>query len=189
VYARNPPSETKSLSPMQRADDVIRLFINLYAPIPHRTLTQLITMMGTFKQNVDYVKRIKLMVTRGELICAEIDGLSYVWPADESADAVADTSVRLLAPFDPIVWDRRRFEHLWGWAYRFEAYTPPAKRKLGYYALPLLWQSQVIGWANAKTDAGRLNIEFGFVEAKPKERAFANALDEEVERFRGFLRC
>ncbi len=97
--------------------------------------------------------------------------------------------MRLLAPFDPIVWDRRRFEHLWGWAYRFEAYTLPAKRKLGYYALPLLWQSQVIGWANAKIDAGRLNIEFGFVDVKPKARVFANALDEEVERFRGFLRC
>jgi uncharacterized protein len=189
VYATNPSSETKSLSLMQRADGVIRLFINLYAPIPHRTLTQLITMMGTFKQNLDYVKRIELMVTRGELMRAEIDGLNYVWPAAESTDAVADTSVRLLAPFDPIVWDRRRFEHLWGWAYRFEAYTPPAKRKLGYYALPLLWQSQVIGWANAKVDAGRLKIDFGFVEAKPKARGFVNALDEEVERFREFLRC
>jgi uncharacterized protein len=188
VYALNPPSETKSLTPMQRADGVIRLFVNLYAPIPLRTLTQLIYLMGTFKQNVDYVKRIELMVTRGELIRAEIDGRSYVWPADELTEAEADASVRLLAPFDPIVWDRRRFEHLWGWAYRFEAYTPPAKRKLGYYALPLLWQSQVIGWANAKIDAGRLNIDFGFVGVKPKARAFVNALDDEVERFRGFLR-
>jgi uncharacterized protein len=47
----------------------------------------------------------------------------------------------------------------------------------------------VIGWANAKVDAGRLKIDFGFVEAKPKARGFVNALDEEVERFRGFLRC
>jgi hypothetical protein len=53
-----------------------------------------------------------------------------------------------LAPFDPIVWDRRRFELLWGWAYRFEAYTPIVKRKLGYYALPLLFRDQVTGWAN-----------------------------------------
>ena len=37
-------------------------------------------------------------------------------------------TVRLLAPFDPVVWDRDRFERLWGWAYRFEAYTPAAKR-------------------------------------------------------------
>jgi hypothetical protein len=46
------------------------------------------------------------------------------------------------------VWDRRRFEHLWGWAYRFEAYTPAPKRVRGYYALPLLWRDRVIGWGN-----------------------------------------
>ena len=36
--------------------------------------------------------------------------------------------MRLLTPFDPVVWDRRRFELFWGWAYRFEAYTPLPKR-------------------------------------------------------------
>ena len=57
-------------------------------------------------------------------------------------------AVRLLAPFDPIVWERRRFEHLWGWDYRFEAYTRPEQRRFGYYAMPLLWGYDVIGWAN-----------------------------------------
>ncbi len=57
-------------------------------------------------------------------------------------------AVRLLAPFDPVVWDRRRFEAFWGWAYRFEAYTPAPRRVRGYYALPLLWRDQVIGWGN-----------------------------------------
>jgi len=45
--------------------------------------------------------------------------------------------VRSLAPFDPLVLDRRRFEHLWGWAYRFEAYTPLVQRRFGYYAMPV----------------------------------------------------
>ena len=62
--------------------------------------------------------------------------------------------MRLLAPFDPVVWDRRRFEILWGWAYRFEAYTPAAKRTLGYYALPLLWRDRVIGWGNLAVREG-----------------------------------
>ena len=62
--------------------------------------------------------------------------------------AVVPEKVRLLAPFDPVVHDRTRFELLWRWVYRFEAYTPVAKRKLGYYALPLLWRDRVIGWGN-----------------------------------------
>ena len=54
----------------------------------------------------------------------------WLRPADEDPLAAEiDERVRFLAPFDPLVWDRRRFEHFWGWEYRFEAYTPPAKRE------------------------------------------------------------
>ena len=77
----------------------------------------------------------------------------------------------LLAPFDPVVWDRRRFEQLWGWAYRFEAYTPVAKRKLGYYALPLLWRDRVIGWGNVSVVKGAVRASFGYVGRRPRERA------------------
>ena len=117
----------EKLSPTQRADGLIRLLVNLYAPLPQRSLTQLISMMGHYKPEADYLKRIELMVSRQILRRELIEGLVYIWPADENAvfaqAAVegAPAGVKLLAPFDPIVWDRRRFEHLWGWAYRFEA--------------------------------------------------------------------
>ena len=94
-----------------------------------------------------------------------VDGVDWFWPADEDPGlAVSEESVRMLSPFDPVVWDRRRFELLWGWAYRFEAYTPAPKRKLGYYALPLLWRDRVIGWANVSVQQGELRTELGFVE-------------------------
>ena len=96
--------------------------------------------------------------------------------------------VRLLAPFDPLVWDRRKFEQLWDWAYRFEAYTPAAKRKHGYYALPLLWRDRVIGWANVSGGAAALRVDAGYVTGRaPRDRAFKNALEAEVERLRTFL--
>ena len=75
-------------------------------------------------------------------------------PCHRPGEAEPDQEVRLLAPFDPIVWDRRRFELLWSWPYRFEAYTPVAKRRWGYYALPLLWRESVIG--RSKSLAGPL---------------------------------
>ena len=75
----------------------------------------------------------------GVLEREEVDGESYLRPAQEGGMAQpAPQDVRLLAPFDPLIWDRRRFEHLWGWPYRFEAYTPPLRRQFGYYAMPLL---------------------------------------------------
>jgi uncharacterized protein YcaQ len=90
-----------------------------------------------------------------------------------------------LAPFDPVVWDRRRFGQVWGWEYRFEAYTPVAKRVLGYYAMPLLWRDRVIGWANC-AGPGR-DVEIGYVDAVPTGATYAKALDAEIERLRTFL--
>jgi uncharacterized protein YcaQ len=96
--------------------------------------------------------------------------------------------VRLLAPFDPVVWDRRRFEIFWNWAYRFEAYTPAPQRVRGYYALPMLWRDQVIGWANLSVLNGALHTELGFTAQRRTDAAFKQALDHELQRISDFLR-
>ena len=95
--------------------------------------------------------------------------------------------LRLLAPFDPVVWDRDRFELLWGWEYRFEAYTPAPKRKRGYYALPLLWREHVIGWANLAITNDELQADVGYIKSRPLDRAFNRELDSELDRIRTFL--
>ena len=82
----------------------------------------------------------------------------------------------------------RRFEIFWGWAYRFEAYTPPAKRVRGYYALPLLWRDQVIGWGNLAVRGELLQVELGYVSGRaPREPAYGQALQDELARLRSFL--
>ena len=83
--------------------------------------------------------------------------------------------MHLLAPFDPVVWDRRRFELLWGWPYRFEAYTPAAKRTLGYYALPMLWRDAIVGWANVAVKGSELDATFGYVAVPPAARSRVQA--------------
>ena len=189
VYALAPPRES-TLSPLARADGLIGLIINLYGPLQERTLMRVFSMMGTHKPDVDFAKRIELLVRRGTYHRARVDDISYLFPVDEVAAGNAGDTVRFLAPFDPLVWDRARFEHLWGWAYRFEAYTPPAKRERGYYALPLLWREHVIGWANTSLDAGQLRVQTGFVTKRPARgsaAAFNSSLESETERYRRFL--
>ncbi len=67
---------------------------------------------------------------------------------------------RLLAPLDPAVYDRRVTARLWGFPYVWEAYTPPARRVRGYYALPILAGAELVGHVDPKADrpAGRLRI-------------------------------
>ena len=131
----------------------------------------------------------KAMLRDGELESAEIDGETYLWPADMRWNEPFESrrKLRFLAPFDPIVWDRRRFAHLFGWEYRFEAYTPEAKRQLGYYAMPLLFADKVIGWVNVKTANGKLAVEPGFIRQPLTGKDFRRAFDAEMARMEAFL--
>ncbi|MCU6426167.1 winged helix-turn-helix domain-containing protein [Enterobacter sichuanensis] len=60
------------------------------------------------------------------------------------------THSTVLSPFDPVVWDRKRAEQLFGFSYRLECYTPAPKRQYGYFVLPLLHKGQLLGRMDAK---------------------------------------
>ena len=186
LYEVAPPLG-RPMAPAKRMRDVALRVGRTLAPVPEATLRAALP-IGLSRAAGGKQRVVKDLLAAGDLESREIDGIRYVWPAD--LRPVADeplARVRLLAPFDPVVWDRRRFEHVWGWAYRFEAYTPKPKRRLGYYAMPLLWRDQVIGWANCATTAMGLDVETGFTTTRPRERAFAAALDDEIARLAACL--
>jgi uncharacterized protein YcaQ len=135
-------------------------------------------------------RKAALARAKARLAHARIGTVDWYWPANERVTrGRPDDTVRLLAPFDPVVFDRRRFELFWGWAYRFEAYTPAKKRRMGYYALPILWRDRVIGWGNLAVRDRTLHADFGYVSGRPpRERVYARELDAELARVRAFLR-
>ena len=170
-------------------DGLVDVVVGKYAPLPAASLTMLVRRLRyAVPQWRGELSRV-LQRAKRRLAHTRVDGVDWYWPsAEDPAVAIVDEQVRLLAPFDPVVWDRRRFEILWGWAYRFEAYTPVPKRKLGYYALPLLWRDRVIGWGNVAVKDGTLRPDIGYVASRPpRDRAFTRALDEELDRLRRFV--
>ena len=129
----------------ERLRALVMVYARIFAPSPRKALQSVIARhreLGNTRQ------MLTEMIRSGELRKDIVDGVSYVWPAADWASDEVPRQVRFLAPFDPVVWDRARFEHLWGWSYRFEAYTPVKKRVRGYYAMPMLWGDQFVGWAN-----------------------------------------
>ena len=172
----------------RRLDALADIAIQIYAPMPLPSLRFLLRRLRYATPQWERDVALAIQRAKERLARAEVGGVSWYWPADENPDrSVGQEKVYLLAPFDPVVWDRDRFELLWGWEYRFEAYTPAAKRVRGYYALPMLWRDRVIGWANLAVKNGELHCDFGYVAARPKDRGFDRELEAEVERIRTFL--
>lgn len=95
---------------------------------------------------------------QGKVIPVQVETLGEMWvhssllpllPGAQNNKLNATHSA-VLSPFDPVVWDRRRAEALFGFSYRLECYTPAEKRKYGYFVLPLLHRGALVGRMDAK---------------------------------------
>ncbi|WP_102125696.1 DNA glycosylase AlkZ-like family protein [Deinococcus planocerae] len=173
----------------ERVRGTVHLLAALYGPLPEASLGYLVTLSRFGLPHLHGELRGALRVAvREELTGARVDGVRYVWPAGWDAQALpTPRGVRIVGPFDPLVWDRRRFAHLHGWTYRFEAYTPPPNRQFGYYALPVFQAERAVGWANLRVEGGELRADVRLVPGVRETAALGRGLEAELGRYRGFL--
>ena len=119
-------------------------------------------------------------------------------PASIEADLkllpVSPDGVRLLSPFDPAIRDRKRTQRLFGFDYTIEIFVPEAKRRYGYYVLPILEGTRFIARADVKVhrDEDRLEVKGFWLEPgvkldRPRKTAVENAF-EDLGRFTGVTR-
>lgn len=95
------------------------------------------------------------------LYCLREDVALFAGPlASEAAPEAAPSprTVTLLAPLDPLVYDRVLTLRLWNFDYTWEVYTPPRKRVRGYYALPVLTGTELVGHVDPKIDRNRRRL-------------------------------
>lgn len=120
--------------------------------------------LGIFRENwlPDYYRLKKAALTpfitearaSGVIVPVEVETLGQLWlhadllPLLEKP--LSATHSALLSPFDPVVWDRKRARELFSFDYRIECYTPEAKRKYGYFVLPILHRGELKGRLDAK---------------------------------------
>lgn len=100
-------------------------------------------------------------------------------------------SVRIIAPLDNIVWERRMLEEIFGLSYRWEVYVPQAKRQYGYYVLPVLCGARFVGRIEMRRDkrTDTLHILAFWWEKKCRTRGRVRAVSEGLARFAAYAGC
>lgn len=184
------PAETNDDFRLARAGQLLDMVVHLYAPLPAVSFGYLCRLLRDGVPHLAGELRQVQERAKSRYAHAEVDGLLWFWPQGEkpaSARHQVDDKLRFLTPFDPVVWDRRRFQLFWGWEYKMESYVPAHKRRMGHYAMPMLWGEQIPGWANLKVVEGRLQHELGFVGPRLRGGAFKLVLDEALQQMQKFL--
>ncbi|GAA2086638.1 MULTISPECIES: winged helix-turn-helix domain-containing protein [Brevibacterium] len=127
---------------------------------------------------------VRTLAGTGELVEVDVDG-TRAWRWHSAVAPRTAEGSALLAPFDPLVFNRRRLSWLFGFDYRIEIYTPAERRRYGYYVMPFLHDGRIRARVDVRARRGEGVLVAG-VHMEPGEDCWA-AVEEELGELAGWL--
>ncbi len=126
------------------------------------------------------ISRVTLERGHGKIV----EGFARADWREHAAGLTIDRTPRLLAPFDPLIRDRARAHDLLGFDYRFEAFVPAAKRRYGYYTMPVLVGEKIIARVEIASDrqAGTLCVSRIWLEPCRSTKTCMSAVGAACQR-------
>jgi uncharacterized protein YcaQ len=150
----------------------------------------------------DRTRRTQHLVDEGILLEVGVEGLRgprYLLAEEEpilettaSEASIGRPAVTFVAPLDPLIWDRPAVRDLWGFDYLWEIYVPEAKRRYGYYVLPILFGDRFVGRIEPRYERKTRTLIILGVSFEPTfgpidDGAFLPALRDALEAYRSFV--
>lgn len=153
-------------------------------------------LLGAGMKAADRTQALDSLLERGEILPVEIAEAKlagYIAAADEEVlerarREAAPPDMRVIAPLDNLMWDRRLIEVLFGFRYRWEVYVPKAQRRYGYYVLPVFCGNRFVArFEPEKFRGGALRIRTWWWERDAVPEALRPQLAACLDRFCAFL--
>ncbi len=138
-----------------------------------------------------YEKRsaMSALIERGEIVPVDVEGVTAHATPDFLAlldQPLLDPGVRFIAPLDQFMWDRKMIAHLFGFDYIWEVYVPEAKRRWGYYVLPVLFRDRLVARAEFWCRKGTLEVKRWHFEEELPGADFFVELESALRTFMSY---
>lgn len=148
----------------------------------------------------DRNRAFQALVEEGRLCEITVEGIKHplyltpehlAWLESVTERELSGNAARILAPLDNLLWDRKLIQELFDFEYTWEVYVPAAKRKYGYYVLPVLCDQQLIGRTELDTDKSSktLIVKRFWPQPETDLSLYSEPLLAGLERFKAYLRC
>ena len=140
-------------------------------------------------------KAVKSLLADGQLLEIKLNEQTWLSTPEnlkQLDQPPLQNQLKILSPFDNLVIQRERMRKLFNFDYQLECYVPEAKRKYGYFVLPILWKGELVARMDCKAERKEKRLVIHQVWTEPTlqdKDGFREALAAELEKFNQFNRC